>query len=706
MSQIGKVIIGADAFEDVKERRKPGCKDDKLRSAKTTSRSLLSSPTPTTSTPSPRILTQPTLELSSLWNVSLVGCPLSTLAVNLKGLSDLAALGLLDLSFTDIDLVTLQTSLRPLTAILRLHLFGCHNLFSPSKGVDAGFVPAGAPGSIGSRVKRPVSSLVRVRSSGLNNYEDDGSIHLSTPWEEDEEVRGFVNCALPNVWTLNGVLVAAGDRRRWADHFFGIEGKGRWSVLVRKLFVPFKKIGPSNDVEQGMKGSPAFSSPDMKLLENAIRVCSIKVQEKVWNDASRSILRGIPAYFHMSADEDKMKIGRLALDLLRRVSSNLKEVNLGYRETINDAVLSILDQEDLAPSSKSNVPPITTPQENDQQELLSGKIAHRVNLFILLFASLFSIIPRGLIQSSLEDAFGSHSNDLPYNKPFLKEDWNSDGQSRICWTHRILSPVYWRIQERLAYLGLLSAVLHMDLQSGEKSLLTSGMLHYFLRKGNAATLAFTRRQELLYRITLFPLSIHRVFSNANERLNKIATSNESLFDWEQMQIDFDNILDLDRLFDIHKNCPDEDDQTTIDSFQDDYDDKEEGLLNATDYIVPLLLLESIVFISMNGSFREPSMYAFVGSASHLIDVIRRCLLAIQPSPRDYRKWMSTIENMSDSAKRLQHEILPYIKIDRKLRQRRADHKKESGLSVDGSVLEFRARLVFLTDSILEKFTTD
>ncbi|KAI9334115.1 hypothetical protein BDR26DRAFT_898092 [Obelidium mucronatum] len=64
-----------------------------------------------------------------LWSLSLIGSHTKLTTQTLQPLSNIACLGFLDLSETDVSLQTLQTCLRPVQ-IMRLHLFHCPNILS------------------------------------------------------------------------------------------------------------------------------------------------------------------------------------------------------------------------------------------------------------------------------------------------------------------------------------------------------------------------------------------------------------------------------------------------------------------------------------------------------------------------------------------------------------------------------------------------
>jgi hypothetical protein len=115
-------------------------------------------------------------DFPQLWSLSLVSVKLSE--SNLLPLKSIAALGLLDISFSQIALEALIPSISQIQ-IMEFHYFNCFETF--------------------------------------------------------EDSRGFLVKCLPNTWSLNGGIINCIERSHWVKYFD--TGPGRFSEIYRKHFV-------------------------------------------------------------------------------------------------------------------------------------------------------------------------------------------------------------------------------------------------------------------------------------------------------------------------------------------------------------------------------------------------------------------------------------------------------------------------------------
>ncbi|KAJ3344864.1 hypothetical protein HDU91_007527, partial [Kappamyces sp. JEL0680] len=122
--------------------------------------------------------------LRNLWRISFAHCKQLPSDLDLSPLRQYACLGLVDLSFTNIDLKQIQSSFRTVS-IIRFNFYG-----SPLLGSG---IPAGE-------------------------------------WSKS---RGFLAFVLPRVWVLNGVYITCLERQRW-NRYYESEASGMYSTLARK----------------------------------------------------------------------------------------------------------------------------------------------------------------------------------------------------------------------------------------------------------------------------------------------------------------------------------------------------------------------------------------------------------------------------------------------------------------------------------------
>ncbi|KAJ3099070.1 hypothetical protein HDU97_003503 [Phlyctochytrium planicorne] len=594
------------------------------------------------------------INLTSLWHLSLTNISVSPHLHSIKSLGTLAALNLLDLSYTDIDLLTLQHAIRPMIALVRLHLFGCNSLFKGGRSISSGFVPAGAPGSIGSAVERPGTA---------NCVLDEEEIR---EWEENEEIVGFIQAVLPNVWMLNGVMVTVIERRRWSEHYLSREGRGRFSVLVRKLLVPFRRSGKAS-IGEGM--------------EKSVIIQSVQNNPKEWNDHSKELLQGMPTHFNMGADEDWMKIRRMGKLLCRDVADHLsKTVDRDLRPILEPFFVHMLDPNFAVP--------VTRLQAGKGRGLQECTV-RRISIFMFIYASLFSGIPKTIVQAALEDTFSPQIAHPQVGK-FLDER-SEDGYME--WTNRLCSPIYWRYQDRLLFLGLLSAVLLSDLQ--------------FENAAHSVALE-PKPQNLLKRILFIPSAITKIHIRTYSNVFTSSEISREPFDWVTIPLDFENTLSVDTTGPTPPK-PISQDKDLADSLFDIsvesiriVDPKPNDIKVKP---IPLFLVESMLFMVMNVSFRESSVAAFASSLSQLLLMVDDCIDALEINDLDEPpKWLPMLSSLQNNCTHIQQELVYHIKIDRKIRkQQQSEQVLPAGLSVDGKILEARAKLAMALDAILSHF---
>lgn len=228
----------------------------------------------------------------NLWHLSFVDCSLNEDI--LLPLSQFASMGLLDFSFTNIDVLTLQRIIRPIRC-LRLHLFQCQQL--------------------------------KISSA-------------------DDKLYGFVLFSLPGVWSLNGILTLTEDRNKWTHYY--LHGKGKFSDLIRKgQFVKFDstpspvgKIVTGKPLMSKGAGSPAGvpfilnkslgrnntrSNDGTSTTSNSNSRSGGEIRVGwIWNKWSYSLLSRMPVGFRMGGEESTWKLGKLCAELDRAVQQSLK----------------------------------------------------------------------------------------------------------------------------------------------------------------------------------------------------------------------------------------------------------------------------------------------------------------------------------------------------------------------------------------------
>ncbi|KAJ3240987.1 hypothetical protein HDU81_002156 [Chytriomyces hyalinus] len=346
-----------------------------------------------------------------IWSLSLVGSTTRLTTQSLMPLSNIAALGFLDLSRTDVTLKGLQTALRPIQ-ILRLHLFHCPNLTR----LLTPFNEANFETSLGNATY--VSGL-QVKGVGAD-------ASLSSVTEED--LRGFLVFVMPNVWTLDGLPVLFQERHAWEKHFSD-GGRGQFTDLMRKNFVAFETYFSPRKKTTYPTGSPL----------KAEYVYESAASKKIWSPNAKKHLASMPSHFNMPIDQDLWRLKRLASDFESRAMSQFPESVFSFSQ-IRGSVAAILGN----PTSHS---PIIDPSRFATAYNLDCKIV----LSMFLVCSLMENIRTPLLQATMESVF--EANDA------------CDGRRKQHWAQRPVSPLLWRVQERLEYLGLLIAAIETDLNN-------------------------------------------------------------------------------------------------------------------------------------------------------------------------------------------------------------------------------------------------
>jgi hypothetical protein len=251
------------------------------------------------------------------------------------------------------------------------------------------------------------------------------------PPPTEEETQGFLFFVLPNVWSLNGIPVLFEERKRWGE-YFAAGGKGQWSDLIRRHFVSFDSAFTPTREQRIRNFNGLDTAPETK------------EDSAITTPGAKTALSGMPLNVHMPVEQDMWRIKKLAKDLESSVIQRLGEATHGIDQVSHSTDLF------LCRGVK-----IIAPKGIAPLKVLFGTMEARAILAILLFASLFGDLPVALIQSVLEVVF---TPQLTHSERTKKH-----------WTSPSVSPLFWRIQERLRYLGLLSAVLELDFQSGNYS---------------------------------------------------------------------------------------------------------------------------------------------------------------------------------------------------------------------------------------------
>ncbi|KAJ3296959.1 hypothetical protein HK104_001004 [Borealophlyctis nickersoniae] len=228
---------------------------------------------------------------------------------------------------------------------------------------------------------------------------------------DSEEWRGFAAFCLPNVWSLDGLFVTWDERRKWDEYF--ISGKGKYSHFMRKLylppnpvFVPRKECHPSKakakDDKSGLIVTPR----------------------------AQQVLVHFPREFQMGVEQDLWRLKYLAKDLEQAVKE-YNNISLKDHAIIEGSIQCM-----IAGSSRSDN---------------TNTMASRVILFLLIFASFLPLFSPGRLQELLEMTFIVH------------RDGTAQKEGRLYnWAQNPISPLKWRVQEKMTYLSLLLGRLKLD----------------------------------------------------------------------------------------------------------------------------------------------------------------------------------------------------------------------------------------------------
>ncbi|KAJ3186399.1 hypothetical protein HK101_009677 [Irineochytrium annulatum] len=365
-----------------------------------------------------------------VWSLSLYGCNLSS--YSLRAIAKLGVLGFLDLSCTNVSLIMLQETLRPLR-ILNLHLFGCANLLKLPSEIGAGFIRAGAPGSAGHALERLAARPTLLEEGGF-------TVEFKPSWSASGVLRGFIIAVMPNCWSLDGVLAPVVERQRWHSYFFDEDGKGRFSELVRKRFVPFDTA-----LELGRVGDPQWAQGAQQTVE--------------LSDRAKRVLSGMPARYNMPGDEDRLRMKKLCVELERDVLAEMPNTVYSI-ETVEGSIAKMLERHTNISSLHRRENSGTKSEKWEPSEA----VRRRITLAMLLLASLFSDLPIPLVQVCLEQMLAPTTSRLRYEESdSLPWEATSTSERRHRhWTQKPVSPVLWRLQHRLRYLSLLNSTLLED----------------------------------------------------------------------------------------------------------------------------------------------------------------------------------------------------------------------------------------------------
>ncbi|ORY43460.1 hypothetical protein BCR33DRAFT_717666 [Rhizoclosmatium globosum] len=297
-----------------------------------------------------------------LWSLSLVGSTTKMNPQTLEPLSHIACLGFLDLSETDVSLQTIQTSLRQIQ-IMRLHL---------------------------------TSNATQITQ---------------------DDLRGFMVYALPNVWTLDGIPILHQERRKWSKHF-AEGGKGQFSDLIRKHYI--------EDAAFVARKKKQYAQPSYIKAEY---IYESPIQKKLWSSRAKKVIGDMPTEFNMPIDQDLWRLKRLAADLERRVIQTFPP-SVFSLEKIRGSVACFV-----------GVPNQYSPLQNNAKFATAYNVDSQISLALLILSSLIDEFPVHLAQSALEHIFEANEE---------------NGKRKQHWAQRPISPLLWRVQE-LAQLLLLTA---------------------------------------------------------------------------------------------------------------------------------------------------------------------------------------------------------------------------------------------------------
>ncbi|KAJ3104170.1 hypothetical protein HK100_004100 [Physocladia obscura] len=332
----------------------------------------------------------------------------------LNPLANIAALGFLDLSATDVTLKTLQICLRPVQ-IMRLHLFNCPKIecLVAQKHENASDTEL----IFGSK-------KVFIDGLQVSGVSVDAAAVLNVTTSQN--LRKFLVFVMPNVWSYNGIPILQNEWNK-ARNYFEAGGKGQFLDLMRKHYVDID----SRFISRIKKQNPEASSSAIKAEYESLEC------KKIWTSCAKKVMAEMPQSFTMSVDKDAYRLKHLAADLEYRVAQ-LHVLTVFAFDQIRGSVAAFL-----------NIAHTYSPQVDKSKLITAYEFEARVTLALLIFASLIDGIPIIYSQAALESIF--EANEI------------NNGIRKVHWAQRPVSPLLWRIQERLEYLGLLVAMIEQDL---------------------------------------------------------------------------------------------------------------------------------------------------------------------------------------------------------------------------------------------------
>ncbi|KAJ3290835.1 hypothetical protein HDU79_002905 [Rhizoclosmatium sp. JEL0117] len=159
------------------------------------------------------------------------------------------------------------------------------------------------------------------------------------------------------------------------------------------------------------------------------------IQKKLWSSRAKKVIGDMPTEFNMPIDQDLWRLKRLAADLERRVIQTFPP-SVFSLEKIRGSVACFV-----------GVPNQYSPLQNNSKFATAYNVDSQISLALLILSSLIDEFPVHLAQSALEHIFEANEE---------------NGKRKQHWAQRPISPLLWRVQERLEYLGLLIASIDMN----------------------------------------------------------------------------------------------------------------------------------------------------------------------------------------------------------------------------------------------------
>ena len=163
----------------------------------------------------------------------------------------------------------------------------------------------------------------------------------------------------------------------------------------------------------------------------------------------------------MPIDYDFFRFKKLGIELEENVLKHNSFVKQDSAHNIIGQGIQSFISRDTVTTSSVTKKSIEIKDNEKKQSILSEKLPHatdnssleaRLSLAILIFASIMGTVPINLIQSTLESLFN-------------KSQFQPSHSIQLHWSNSAFSPILWRIQERLQYLGILIVQLELDYNS-------------------------------------------------------------------------------------------------------------------------------------------------------------------------------------------------------------------------------------------------